>query len=156
MKLLIKEKPILDYFLCYHRHYGFEHAIYNRYGYDFTLFQNGNIIKAELETIWQHYLEHQHHRDIRFHNVSLLILFSNDNPPPNIAELPPNILHINHEHIFTIVPPRNIYCKAYHNLPNHISYIDNSCKRYHCSYIDEFYKAHLPFNLKIQRSLLYK
>lgn len=109
MNQLTREQPIIDYFAEHYSHYGFDSAIYNGIGYDFTLSQDNKVIFAELESQWEHYISHRHHLDDRFKAVSLLILFNKDNPPSNIEGIPPDILHIDHKHFFSIVPKDVIY-----------------------------------------------
>src|SRR3989304_3180613 len=104
---IVKELNVIAYFLANYKYYGFINASRNGNSFDFILTrQDGKIIHAEVETVWQHYLDHKHHRNPKFDSVKLLILLASDDPPENKRHLlPPHILHIDLNH-FALEPIR--------------------------------------------------
>lgn len=101
LKSNVRESQVAKYLLANLNHYGFLAFAYNKgNGFDFILItQSGKIISTELETNWEHYFEHRHHRDPRFAPVQLLIIHSPADPPTNkLHFLPPSILHIGLAH----------------------------------------------------------
>lgn len=103
----LAEKWTQQYVEAEYRHLGFT-KIQGPFpkGPDFRVMRKGHWEWAEVETKWQRYLEHGHHRSPAFADVQYLIVLSNGVPPPAKREqLPPNIVYIDHDHFVSWFEP---------------------------------------------------
>ena len=64
-------------------------------GPDFRGVYKGKKVVIEVERAWWFFLDHRHHLNSKFKDVSVLIVLTSDEPPKNMMkELPKKIIHI--------------------------------------------------------------